>query len=642
MSRFCLVFTFVLIAGTCYSQSKNLAAEALYQASTIPDSLKVGANAVVRYSEDYIVLKAPGKGEIRHRSIVTLLNEKAETESVFYLNYDKKYNTIEDAEMLVYDPAGKLIKKYKKSDMYDGAASDGFSLVTDDRFKAVKHTVSSYPVTIEIIYQRNINSMLDLPDWQIQRKEIAVENSLYSVAGGKDVGLRYKCKNINLEPQKSNDEGMEVYSWKVKNLKAIKIEEGALEWKILPRISFSCDKFEFYGVPGTLKSWQSFGQWLAELNTDVCDLSLQRQEEIRNMVSNLASDKEKIKFLYEYMQKNVRYVSIQLGIGGLKPFPATFVDSKKYGDCKALSNYMKALLKAVNIPSYCAIIRAGENEEPADPDFSNDPFNHVILCVPGKTDSTWLECTSSFSPAGKLGPFTENRNALLITETGGKLVNTPISRKEDNVFESNTMVSLDAEGGAHATLKIKACGEYRKIYKGLSLVKTDEQKAYLIKNLQFKQPDLFRLQYGDDKNGSQEVNIDLDYYKFSDMAAGDKYFFRPQLLNICNFTLPELEKRGTDFYFDHPLAKLNTVVFEIPEGYEVESLPANQNLKCGFGNYEAAFTYNKANNKLTGIYKLDINTHIIPASRYQEMQKFISEVSKSFNKKFVMRKKTGR
>src|SRR4030095_3800912 len=137
-----------------------------------------------------------------------------------------------------------------------------------------------------------------------------------------------------------------------------------------------------------------------------------------NLVKDAPSESEKIKRIYEYMQNNFRYVSIQLGIGGYRPFSATFTDQKKYGDCKGLSNYMKAALKSVGIKSHIAIINAQYNAEPVDPDFPANNFNHAILCVPGK-DTIWLECTSSSAEFGKLGTFTENRNALLVTENGG-------------------------------------------------------------------------------------------------------------------------------------------------------------------------------------------------------------------------------
>ena len=99
----------------------------------------------------------------------------------------------------------------------------------------------------------------------------------------------------------------------------------------------------------------------------------------------------------------MRYVSIQLGIGGFKPSAAKFVDEKKYGDCKALTNYMKNLLSVVGIASYPALINAGYNKYPADTRFPSDPFNHVILCVPMEKDTVWLECTSNNAKAGFFG-----------------------------------------------------------------------------------------------------------------------------------------------------------------------------------------------------------------------------------------------
>ena len=106
------------------------------------------------------------------------------------------------------------------------------------------------------------------------------------------------------------------------------------------------------GNDGDLTSWKNFGNWYYNLCKGVVNLSDETKNTLKEMVKNAANDKEKMKIIYKYLQANFRYVSIQLGIGGYKPFDAAFVNQKKYGDCKALSNYMKACLDAIGINSY--------------------------------------------------------------------------------------------------------------------------------------------------------------------------------------------------------------------------------------------------------------------------------------------------
>jgi hypothetical protein len=392
-------------------------------------------------------------------------------------------------------------------------------------------------------------------------------------------------------------------------------------------------------LPGQLTSWQTYGKWQQDLNADVCTLSADRVAEIKKLTANLSGDKEKVRYLYEYLQHNARYVNIKLGIGGLKPLSATFVDQKKYGDCKALSNYMVALLKAVNIPAHYAIVKAGDNEEPADPSFPADPFNHIIVCVPLKGDTTWLECTSNTQPFGKLGSFTENRNAVLVTENGGKLVNTPKSTVQDNQFNSEVHIILDADGGAKAQLNITSTGGYRDTYVGLSTIKMDKQKELLLSSLNIKQPSLFEFKDASDKDGIKKFSADLEYDKFCDVLSGDKRFYRPQVFDLWRMTLPILEKRKTDFYFDHPLQKACTTTIDLPEGFEVEIMPANTSLKFTYGNYEVNYIYNKEKNQVISTAKVILNNQVIPAAKYTEMQQFMDGIAKAQNKKLVIRKK---
>ena len=343
--------------------------------------------------------------------------------------------------------------------------------------------------------------------------------------------------------------------------------------------------------------------------------------------------------IYQYLQNNTRYVSIQLGIGGLKPFAATFVDQKKYGDCKALANYMTALLKAVNIPSYFAIVRSGENEPPADVDFPNDPFNHIIVCVPLKGDTTWLECTNSKQYFGRLGSFTENRNALLITEDGGKLVNTPKSQAADNQFKSEVRLSLLPDGGANAEMKISASGEYRDEYIAMLGQSIDDQKKFIIRDLEIKQPMDLAIKPGVDTDGVKQLNISLTYDKFCDIAAGDKMFYHPALFNIWQFTVPVLEKRKTDYYFNFPRTKVCTTTLDLPDGYAIESLPQGTSLKFTYGSFDISYVYNTAKNQVVSTAKFMLNNYAIPAAKYNEMQQFMDNVAKAQNKKLVIKKK---
>jgi transglutaminase-like putative cysteine protease len=621
-----------------YGQEATIS-KALYTAAGIPDSLKEDANSVVRYSLKDIIVDGPGNITVKEHSIVTVLNEKGNDEALAVLEYSKKYNSISSFEMRVYNAAGDLIKKYHKSDMYDRSAVSSGSIITDERFLGIQHTIATYPSTIEIIDETDYKSAINIDSWSIQDMEQSVQDSYCRLAINSSAGFRYLNKNIVVNAQKTTNNNTNFFSWHVKNLKAIKMEKGAKSWRLKPRLYFAANQFRFYGVDGDLSSWQSFGKWIQGLNADVCTLNPQRVADLKKMTSNIKTDKEKVKFLYEYMQQSMRYVSVQLGIGGMKPFTATFVDEKKYGDCKALSNYMYALLKAVDIPAYYAVINAGANEEPAEPGFVRNSFNHAILCVPLKGDTTWLECTSSTQTFGVLSSFTENRRALLVTEDGGKLVNTPRSRAKDNQFNSEVHIILDADGGAKAKVKIISTGECRDDYVELATLKLDEQKESLIRTLDMKQPSVLDYKPLSDKDGVKEVSLNIEYDRFCDVMAGNKQFYSPRVFSLWATTLPVLEKRSTDYYFNNPMIKNCVTVIDLPAAFEVETLPANQNLHFSYGSYDVKYVYDTVKNQVTSTTKFNLTNHVIPASKYNELQQYMDSIAKAQNKKLVIRRK---
>ncbi|TNO75848.1 hypothetical protein FHP99_08970, partial [Campylobacter coli] len=131
----------------------------------------------------------------------------------------------------------------------------------------------------------------------------------------------------------------------------------------------------------------------------------------------------------------------------------------QYGDCKALTNYTRALLKAAGIQAIDALVRAGNGAPDIRTDFPSFQFNHVILCVPNNRDTLYLECTDQSGVMGYNGTFTGNRHVLLITPDGGKLTQTRQYKPTDNRQVRRIDVVLTADGNATA--------EARNLYTGI-------------------------------------------------------------------------------------------------------------------------------------------------------------------------------
>src|SRR6185312_1325198 len=393
------------------------------------------------------------------------------------------------------------------------------------------------------------------------------------------------------------------------------------------------------GNDGDLTSWKNLGDWYTQLTKGSLNLSEETKMSLKNLVKDAKSNREKIDILYNYLQKNFRYVSIQLGIGGLKPFDADFVDKKKYGDCKALANYMEAMLDAVGIVSYPALINAEYNQQPVDPDFPEEAFNHVIVCVPENHDTTWLECTDNTADPGILGSFTENRNALLITPNGGVLVPTPKSKASENTLCLHTKVILKEDGSGESESVMKTTGEYKQeIINYVMNEKKDDQKEYLIRRLGFLQPDAFEMNTNK-KNDCAETSFKLDFEKVPEFSAGSKMFLNPRIYKIMNATLPDSKKRTKPYYFHSPFIKTDTTIYQLPENYMVANLPQPWNEQFEYGKFLTKYSYDEKSNTVTSVAFLQLSTNVIPAEKFEDARKFFNKVIQEYTEKIVITKK---
>ena len=430
----------------------------------IPDSLLKNAHAVVRYyNEDYNIA-GPDEFTIVKRVVVTVLDEKGKSYGNFE-HYYGKGTTVKNINASLFDKNGKEIKSLKKNEVVDMAAF-GISFVDDLRKKVHSFDCHDYPYTTDYEVEIQFNGTFSLPGWSPYFVgKVAVERASVRVEYPSSFPLRYKTYRLPQPTIHTSDKPSE-NNWFELVMGGLKAPEEGDDFTptsntVIPSLVLAADTFSLLEHTGNMSTWQNFGRFIYQLNENRDVLTPEVKQLVHRMADTCKTNPQKIAVLYKYLQHNTRYVSIQLGIGGLQTFDAAFVCEKKYGDCKALSNFMKSLLKEAGIVSYAAIVSSGKSRfYHMDEDFPANVFNHVILCVPQGGDTTWLECTSPDMPAGYLGGFTANRKVLLITPEGGKVIKTPAYGAESNVLTRFAECTLNEKDELVANIRYNYMGAY--------------------------------------------------------------------------------------------------------------------------------------------------------------------------------------
>lgn len=611
-----------------------------FNVNNIPQELKSNANAVKRLEELHVSIKALDKVVIRHRYAITVLNERG-SEFAEYTNSYSTLKELSDISGTLYDAAGKKIRTVKKKDIEDMAVTDGFSLMLDDRMKRHNFFCRQYPYTIEYEDEQIVRESYSFPAWfPVQDEEFSVEQSRFIVEIPPGYDLRTKVNNISTAPEKTESTKSTTYTWNLKNYPAIQFERlQPSVTSLVPAVYLGPGDFILGKYKGNMSSWLAFGKFQAELNRDRDQLPDNIKAEVHRLTDGISDREEKIRTLYKFMQQNTRYVSVQLGVGGWQPFDAKYVAANKYGDCKALSNYMVSLLKEAGIRANYVIVNAGGARRSLWEDFPAPYFNHVIACVPGDKDTTWLECTSQTESAGFMGTFTGDRLALLVGDDGGYVVRTPGYSEDNNLQLRTVSARVDPEGNLVADVHTACTGTQQEHWHSLIHSKTDQELKEILNGgvMGLSTYTVEKFKYQEEKNKIpkiQEVlHVTAPGYA---TITGKRLFLEPNLFNKSR-TRFENGERKFPIEFSNAYTDVDTIHIEIPEGYSPEAMPRDVRLNSDFGAYSISFKV--ANGKIDMIRSEVIRRAQFPASYYPELVKYFESVYKADRSRIVLVRK---
>lgn len=587
---------------------------------------------VLRY--DKVCEVTPGKLVTTNHITIQINNRFGDNYAEISLPYSK-ISKLSDIDAYIEDMTGKRIRDLKKSDITDKSAISNISLYEDDFTKdfELKHNV--YPYKVIYTYKETSKTFLEIADWS---------PAVYRLIPTRSAHLKVTLpKNYEYNKLESNlTEHCHIDSsatninleWKGSYENIIKTEIFSQNKNFLPKVIVVPLHFE-YGVEGSTKSWEDYGLWQNNLMKGLDILPDTEKAKIKSLIEGIKDKREIVKILYHYMQDQTRYINVSIGIGGLKPYPASYVAENKYGDCKALTNYMKTLLSVAGIESFYTKINAGDQPQSIIKNFVCEQFNHIILGVPINKDTIWLENTDKTNPFGYIGTFTQNREALLVNNNHSKLVHIPALKKEDNQDNKKITFDLAIKGSSKVSLNITYRGEDFETFNSVHTGLNDEEKNnYIREYMPFENYEVINwdLKKLNRDTSNIELNATLNLNKLLSPLGGE-YYFSLYPCRLPRFTIPA--NRTLPVELPYPICSTDSLIYNLPAGFDLKSVFDPVTLNTKYGNY--SMTSKVSPGKICFIKKFELYSGSYTNEQYPEFYSFIQSVKDIDKKKIIIK-----
>ncbi len=588
--------------------------------------------AVVRLDHKQLEVKNRSKATLRVHQAITVLDSKGREHGVVGYWYDK-FRKPKKLEAQIRDASGKVIRKLKNREVEDYSAISDFSLYEDNRVKVARLEHDEYPYTVEYWYELDFNGYISWPSWKPGSLGLSVERGRFEVIAPADVTIRYFTEGNDLEPDMQKAGRDVVYRWDV-TLMQQHMEDmlATLSTEVVPdreevSVQVAPAEFEIDGSVGDMSSWMNLGNWYYNLNKGRDVLPAEKAAEVRRITQGITDPRQKAQKVYELFQASTRYVSVQLGIGGWQTYDATYVAERGYGDCKALSNYLMALLESAGIRSHPALIHNNYGSSEVLEEFPNNAFNHVILMVPLPADTLWLEATSQSIPFGRIGAGNEDRFALVVDPVRSTLLPTPASTPEQNARIRNAEVELHASGGAVAGVEMQYSGNQQDyVMRAIVNAPYRDQMKWLHNALDIPSFNVLSADFSgvQERRPSSTITANLELPRYA-AQTGQRMFLSTNLMERDAYVPPEDDNRTQPVSLAYRYLDEDNVKFILPDGYQIEAMPEDVSIETSFATFSATHTVEE--NVLTYNRSLRFRQREIEPALYKIYRDFLFDVA---------------
>jgi hypothetical protein len=532
---------------------------------------------------------------------------------------------------------------------------EGSELISDVKAKLLRIPAPDPGNIIGYEYEVQEQPLVLQDEWDFQG-ESPVRESHYSLQ--LPPGWEFKASWLNYPEVKPTSAGDNQWQWGVSDVKAIREEEdmpplsgvaGLMILTFFPPGGSAADVFA---------SWREMGYWYQNLTSRRRDASAQIKQQVMALTASAATPLGKMRALAQFVQHDIRYVAIELGMGGLQPHPAAEVFAHRYGDCKDKATLMSSMLREIGVDSYYVVINTERGATTPDKPAHVGAFNHAIVAIKlpeGTTDPSlvatlphprqgkllFFDPTNDLTPFGQIGGRLQANYGLLVTPEGGELVELPKQPSALNGIQRTAKLALDARGTLRGDVEEVRRGDRASSQRRtLTTVTKDSDRIKPIEGLLADSLSTFRITKATLINLQQTeqpfgFNYSFEAENYA-KSAGSLLLVRPRVLGRRSSGLLEKkEPRKYPVEFDGP--ELDTDAFDItlPPGYEVDDLPPPVDAEYSFASYHSKTE--ARGNVIHYARTFEVKELTVPVSRVEELKKFYRIIASDERNTAVLR-----
>ncbi|HZR55980.1 MAG TPA: DUF3857 and transglutaminase domain-containing protein [Terriglobales bacterium] len=598
-------------------------------------------DAVLLYSEENVTVLSTDKIKRQVRYAYKILRPSGKEHGTAWVPFRSPAEKVTSLRGWCIPAQGKDYEVKDKEAMEVALPKvDGSDLISDVRVKII-HIPAPEPGNI-IGYEAELEERpLVLQDeWNFQTLSPARE-SHYSVQ--LPAGWEYKTSWLNYKEVKPVQAGSNLWQWTVSDVKGVREEEEMPPLRGVAGLMI----VSFFPPGGAaangFASWREMGTWYSTLTTGRRDASAEIKQEVASLTSSATTPAGKMRLLAQFVQHDIRYVAIELGIGGFQPHPAAEIFSHRYGDCKDKATIFSSMLHEIGVDSYYVVINSERGSvTPSMPAYAGG-FNHAIVAIKlplGITDPSlvatvqhptlgkllFFDPTDELTPFGKIsGPLQANYG-LLVTPDGGELVELPKQPAVMNSIERTAKLTLDINGQLKGDVKETRSGDrawserwaLRTVTKDSDRIKPIENLlAGSLANFRITKATLINFQQTDQPFG---FNYSFEAERYA-KNVGDLLLIRPRVLGTeASGLLETKEARNFPIEFRGPALDTDTFEITIPSGYEVDDLPPPVDADFSFASYHSKSEV--TGNVIRYTRAFEVKELSVPVSKSEDLKKF--------------------